>query len=42
MLIDADINRLDRDLIILRLEQSSEKDIRARANWSEHGRKLHK
>jgi hypothetical protein len=41
-LIDATINRIDSDLRILRLEQSSETGFRARANWYEHGEKSNK
>ena len=42
VLIDAAINRLDGDLRILRLKQSSETAFRARANWYEHGEKSNK
>jgi hypothetical protein len=39
LLIDADINRLDSDLKIPGLKQSSETAFKARAYWYEHGEK---
>jgi hypothetical protein len=42
VLVDAAIKRLDGDLRILRLKQSSETAFRARANWYEHGEKSNK
>ena len=41
-LIDKAISRLDGDLRILRLKQSSETAFRSRANWYEHGEKSNK
>jgi hypothetical protein len=42
LLIDAVKNRLGIDLRILRLKESLETAIRARANWYEHGEKSNK
>jgi hypothetical protein len=42
VLIDATINRLDGDLRIVRLKQSSETAFTARADWYEHGEKSYK
>jgi G:T-mismatch repair DNA endonuclease (very short patch repair protein) len=41
-LIDDAVNRIDGDLRILRLKQSSKTAFRTGANWYEHGKKSNK